>query len=298
MKHAISSKLLKEKIERYNWAPYHFAEYLECTEEEFWEALRKAFSGNTYTSFEKDLKKNAKQFEKAKKQVIKRVKVVDVNAYSSESTSPHTTETDSLAEVVTTETAIQPTVESIPRTETLDSLKEQYAMCLNALNVIKEQNEDFQIQQSEQTAAMVQKQKELFELKAKIRMLESEISEFNLQLVTLHKQIDSNLASKDECEKQLLDLSNKIELFKKVTIFVYLTGEIEILSKSQVQIPNNWNEIFNEIVTKTELEELTIKQLKALAQVLALKTILIKENRTFEITFENPISEEYFKKAS
>lgn len=298
MKHPITSKLLKEKIERYNWAPYHFAEYLECTEEEFWEALRKAFSGNTYTSFEKDLKKNAKQLEKAKKQVIRRVKPVDVTTYSSESKSEPTTKTDSLPKEIMTETTTETTVESTSKPETLDSLKEQYAMCLNALDGIKEQNETFQIQKSEQNSGLIQKQKALAELKAQVQMLESEISQSNTNLATLQKQIDSNFASKTECEKQLLELSNKIELFKKVTIFVYLTGEIEILSKSHVQIPNNWNEIFNEIITKDELEELTIKQLKALAQVLALKTILIKENRTFEITFENPISEEYFKKAS
>ena len=295
MKHPITSKLLKEKIERYNWAPYHFAEYLECSEEEFWEALRKTFTGGTYTSFEKDLKKNAKQFEKAKKQVIKRVKVVNIDAYSSVSTLATTSQTDSIPNEIVPKTTAQPN--ETPK-ETLNSLTEQYVMCLNALDVINKQTQDFQIQQSNQEAVMIQKQNKLSELKAQVCMLESEISESNVQLVTLHKQINSNLASKDKCEKQLLEISNQITLFQKVTIFVYSTGEIEINSNTPVEIPNNWSEIFTEIINKDELEELTIKQLKALAQVLALKATLISENRIFEITFENPISEEYFKKAS
>ena len=94
-------------------------------------------------------------------------------------------------------------------------------------------------------------------------------------------------------KKDLIDVQSNIKELEKVSIFIYKNGEIDT-DDFLIDIPETWNDIFNLILHRKIVEDLSVKEIKQLAKLLLLTNILIKSNLDYELTFESESAQEAF----
>ena len=66
-------------------------------------------------------------------------------------------------------------------------------------------------------------------------------------------------------QQQLEKIREKIKSLQKVEIFVYMNGEIEVDNYDMEILDSSWNDLFKVLATNDLLENLTIKQIKQIA---------------------------------
>lgn len=128
---------------------------------------------------------------------------------------------------------------------------------------------------------------ELGELEQKARNLKCEYDKIAAEMADTNDEI--------ACDRELLlEIRNKIEGLKRVSIFIYEGGTIEFDGVG-VEIPviseEKINILFNILLSYAEAEECTIKELKAISKVALISRKLSK----FELMFENPIFQQLFE---
>ena len=93
----------------------------------------------------------------------------------------------------------------------------------------------------------------------------------------------------------LEEIRGQIADLRKVYIALYSDGAIEVENAEMVDITNDVIIAgFNALVQRPEAEDLTIKELKAVAKLIAVVEDYERRNLQYEIDFENPKAEELF----
>ena len=87
--------------------------------------------------------------------------------------------------------------------------------------------------------------------------------------------------------RNLLDgLKDELKSYDKISIFVYDNGEIE-LDTDGIVIPNYENSLLQSLFEKSEVEILSVRQVKQLATLITLLKHLREKDKEFEITYES-----------
>lgn len=278
----LTSKLLNEKLKK-GWTAKEFAEHLKCTEEEFWDAMAKTFYGNAYKNMCAQLKKNEKNRSRAIKKVYSRLEKMDTSKYLEE-----------YEDAQADDTAVNVPPEEMTEPETLETLTNKKIELHQSMNELLKKRDEYQISKTNFEAQLKLANEELSELQKRVELCKTSITSIEDSMEAEEKKAEQNEVSIRFYESKLTEINAKIESLRKVTILVYNSGEVAISCDSDTTTPI-WAEEFDTLIKNDTLECLTIKQLKALAQVICLARELIAQNRQYEIVFENQLSEDFFK---
>ena len=303
----LNAKLLNEKIKQ-GWVATDFSEHLGITTEQFWQTLEKQFTRNAYTGFKSSINKN----EKHQKRLSRASQhSFDTTLPSEEIIENETLETNELFDFeetsnVSTDAIVEePNVSDNQSDGTPDSTSSEEPSIEELEKRLAERKEhlnNLELEHKKVVSSRISIKDEIREHKNALEEIQRKIAEHNAALSGLITRLDDTAttlahltSSSNLCRQEIANLTSQIEAAKKVCIFVYNSGEIELDSKLGFELPD-WSTLFNNIVQEDELDSLTIKQIKALAQVIALTQFLTSIRASYEVSFENEISETYFKK--
>lgn len=271
MKH-ITAKLMYEKLKQ-GWTASDFASHLECSEEEFWNLFQKNFSGQAYDNFKRELNSNEKARNKAKRNALARIHVVNSDSFEADSIPEATpdTEVDLLAAL---------------EKERDELNKKCRQLTLDSQSLNKELDD---------ITPQINAQQELLEtLRNQLKNEESILSSLQQKRKSLTTELADIIAAVTNLNIHKSKIQDKIDLLKEVIIFVYDDGNVE-MSDDSYELTDA-PETFRELLNMEELEVLTIKQLKSLAKVVDLIRKLKENGNNFKISFENEICANFFEK--
>lgn len=259
---------MEEKLKK-GWTTSNFAQYLQCSEEEFLDTLQKTFSAKAVRWMKSTLERNDKRF---KKRVVKAQKRKD-------SCKGEIIQMENVAEVMQFKT------KELSREEVLETLMKESSrlhdsICSEELThnelVAKRKKLYDNLRTKKEKLLVIQE--EIFKHKSDIETIINELSQISSEIFELNLNMS-------EQRSRLNELSTEIRMLQKIAIYVYNNGEIEC--ENFEVIDTGWKEKFSEIVELDDVESLIVKQIKQLAKVLVFVQYLKEHNLEFEITFEN-----------
>lgn len=287
MSKKLNAKLMNEKLKR-GWTTTDFANYLECSEDYFLELLEKTFSKAYTRETLARLKKNEKLPKKISKETL-------VNSTETFGNTDDSSESDEQQNDSNSEKDADSKLLNIS-TETLDALMLRKGDIESSLNASELMHKELVSQRS----FIQQRIKNL--KKTLIKLLE-EVSSCETDLMTLISELNEKYSimqdlNKDisEKRKELSEINTEIEKAQIVTIFVYNSGEIEVETTFSVEIPEANTDTVNKIISNEQAEDLTLKQIKAVAKLISLVQNLEQQGLNYELLFEEPVMKEMFNK--
>lgn len=292
-----TAKVIHEKIKR-NWTAEDFAQNLGISTEEFWKQLEIQFPGNSFKEFKSSINSNEKLHKRHKNHDDTSEPIATSEVAISATEGYSTDEYVDDANVVDSPTVApaEPNSETPTPTPTLEELTSNLEVILFNLNEEELIHKDIVAKRIAIKKQIESHQADLLEIKATIAKHEADIKTILSELNDTQTQLTDSTAKIQLLQREKDEIEAQIERSKKVYIFVYDTGEIDVDTQSAIELPEG-NDLFTEIVGDEELESLTIKETKALARVIVLVRSLIEQGRPYEVSFDQSIAESYFKKA-
>lgn len=284
-----NSKMFNMKIKE-GWMMGQFMDFLKIdSEEEFKKELAKRFSPKACRDFLRRMSKNAKvktkeareeHYEEEKAENIPNIQTVEETVVNEEKTSDTVKNVDTATE---------------SHKENLETLQEELAGL-----------KDIIMEAEKNKAELCKKQRAIKEqLDKESKKVEEIRNQLNQSLEKVNKLIDNYNLIKGKIETQTKDIKaarsevtgveDKIKSLLKVSIFVRSSGEIESENFDIVELESKLDD---ELLKYSEADDLTMKMLKRMSQILKIYRELKKEGRNFEIKFENKTAELLFEKVT
>lgn len=266
----LDGKFMENNL-KYGRTISYFSKYFNLSEEEFLEKMKKTFSTKAYKCYLARLRKNEKQ--NSKKSNCKKNNVV---------------------ETITVKDEVNPiSKNNHSQIVELQLEKEKLKDALNSL----------ELQHKELCSERTTIRNSVLKYKEKLKNLKEEILQCKSKLSNLLIELDNKLdimhnlnSSISETREKLSEIDSKIEDLKKISIFFYNTGELELETENDLEIPEYNEELFKSILFDEQSENYTVKQLKTLSKLLSLVQKLGTENLKYEVIFEDSSLEDFFSK--
>lgn len=97
----------------------------------------------------------------------------------------------------------------------------------------------------------------------------------------------------------LMEIREKMEELRKVSIFVYDGGKIEIEGGTEPEVSDeDVSKTFTSLIGQEDADDFTIKELKSIARLVWMVKKMHEEGLKLEIIFEKPSAQELYKVAS
>lgn len=275
---AISAKTIRMNLKNH-WKISDFTKNYGISEEEFESLLKDLFHGNI-DDIKRQLKKNGKENIGHKNEKIKPA-------------SPLEKEQDEKGKkVVNAGEEKNQTVNELQellKKEETKANEERKQIIVLEINHKKLVSRKRTIQTEEFPAL----KKELEEYKAKILQAQLQVIGLNNELNEIIAKIDEVNTSLSEKRENLQILEDEISALKTVNIFVYSSGEIELMASSEIEIPDeskiDW---FGIVANNSEqCKIMTIAQIQSVAKAI----YIVKELNSWQIAFEEEICKKLFE---
>lgn len=274
----LDGRLISEKATKRGWTTYDFAEHFGVSEDEFLEAIKTTFQGQSYQKICRQLEKNKKKGKTRHKGRVHKIKVMPACEQKMQ----------------IQEEEIQKEIEGeqeMTVTDILSELKEKEQQVRTEL-CNRESNKSSLIVRRKNLYEKLKKQKdEILKWAAQLQRVEKEVDQTIQEIQTVSESIEM-LKNEIYYDNEVLEnIRKEIIDLEKVSIFVYQDGEIEVEGIEQVVIPECWEDIYRDLSKEECVEDLTIKQIKMLSKTMAFLGSLGKK---YEVTFEVDKVQEVF----
>lgn len=300
-KKRLNAKLVMTKL-KYGWDAAKFSEYLNCSEEEFLAGLEKIFESRALHSIKRGLDENKMKKEKYLKKALKKEKdsiemkettemseknaeietILSVEAEEAQNTAVE--EISSEAETVAKKQSSEELLMELRRKE-----KELLAVICEA----DARNVHLRAKRKKINSILSRKRDKLVAMREEVTKIASEVEEAVNTLSEISSLIENEKIKISDNREELKKIREDIENLKKVIIFVYEDGNLEVDGPKELIVPSNWVEIKAELEEDELVDNFTVKQLKSLAKVLALVSNLDNFEVTFEVEAVNEVFEKY-----
>ena len=282
----INAKELKQRIKHGHGTSYFTKKY-NVTEEELFAHIDRAFSAKAALAFKRDLIRNDKHPVKAKN-------LQDNNAITSE------------AEETVSGVAIESEDTEVP---TFDPQKVTTSTDNSLISLIAREEELSRLLITEESkhsdlvskrATLKEKFKEqqalLLDYQKKLSSAKQQFEETYSIWCSLGDEMKSQTAKISSLRDDLQVLREEIKILSKISILVYVSGEIELESSDMAipSAPEKEHDLFNRIVEMECAEGLTVKNICQLSKLKVLVDELNTSSTPYEITFDTDTLEEVF----
>lgn len=271
----LNAKLMNQKLKK-GWTASDFAEYLSTTEDAFLKAVTESFTKKAADSMISTLRRNEKR--RNQRQAHEKTSFAeptsDADAISIESIEEESTcfQSDIVAEL--TLKIEELSKELFEKETTHKTLVSDRKRLYDSLRKYKEKMAD---------------------LKEKIELYQTEILEIADSISSMSDEMKKVNSEIKVLRNEISEINLEIQKHSIFNIYVYENGDIDIEGEVNFEIPESWSFLFQELTTDSELDCLTLKQIKQLAKLLVLKEALEAQEKTFEFTFEAEVVQSYFE---
>lgn len=283
----LTAKLMNEKLKR-GWTTIDFANYLECSEEDFLKLLEKTFSKPGTRETLARLKKN----EKLPKRIAKEIAICTETFDSSNEINVSEEECNDSNSNSNSENIVSGNNLS----ETLEALILKREDIQSSLNELELNHKALVSERSIIRNKIAEYRQTLIEIEAHVVACQTALANLVPELeekYSLMLELDKSISEKRE---ELSEINTKIENAQSITIYVYSSGDIEIDSAYSIEIPEADNDTVRKIISDEQAENLTLKQIKAVAKLITLVQNLEQQNLNYELVFDETAMEELFNK--
>lgn len=286
----INAKELKQRIKHGHGTSYFTKKY-NVTEEELFAHIDRAFSAKAAVAFKRDLIRNDKHPVPVK---AKAENLQDNNAITSE------------AEETVSGVAIEPEDTEVP---TSDPQKVTTSTDNSLISLIAREEELSRLLITEESkhsdlvskrATLKEKFKEqqalLLDYQKKLSSAKQQFEETYSIWCSLGDEMKSQTSKISSLRDDLQVLREEIKILSKISILVYVSGEIELESSDMAipSAPEKEHDLFNRIVEMECAEGLTVKNIRQLSKLKVLVDELNESSTPYEITFDTDTLEEVF----
>lgn len=268
----ISSKFMEEKL-KIGWSSTDFAIRFNVTEEEFFELMRKNFKAKrTYDFYMYRLKENDKRRQKGiirAKSSARRARKMAEMAGKYQKEDKETSEDANNVE------------EKEEDVNPLENLRKEYKETSDILCDLEKECEDFISKRKKLYEILVGKKEEIIEIQNLLKTKAQEVKSAISELKEISDKIESAKADLKSYREILKEYDAQIEALTKVSVKFLEDSSFE--ASSEVTLHENWKDIRNSWIDDEKFENLTMAELKQLAQAVAIKKVIEDTKRTSEI---------------
>lgn len=282
----ITAKIMEEKIKK-GWTTEEFSRYFQLEPEQFLEQLKKNFSKKGCKNMLMRLERNDKLHYKHRKPRF--VKMANMEVLKGESNKDKVVEEKLSEEEFVVEVELfekENLMGQLSIDELLTGLCREKEELKKALTEDEKNFFEYKSRRKNIREILQKKQDKLVKMQNEIRKEQEEIikltDDYNEAAVRM-KELNESMLQRNE---RLEEIEKQVKSLNKITIFVYQNGEIESENYEMV-ISDSWNQVFEDLMQKEEVEILTVKETKQLARVIELTKMLDEQNLEYEITFES-----------
>ena len=198
---------------------------------------------------------------------------------------------DNVSEEQPSETQL--TSSSLIEEERLQNLKDEEKILRDGI-ISKENEHKNLIAKRKQLFKKLETQRSMMlQLRKTIEQRKKEVEEISAELISLSDEIVSVNSFLSTRRTDLLNIQNQIKELEKISVFIYENGEIDT-DNFLIDIPETWNDVFENILRNEVVENLSIKQIKQIAKLIVLTSILHANSLEYELTFESEKSQKAF----
>ncbi len=274
MTKSINAKIIKTKL-KYGWTIQDFANYFELDEESFIKKLFSAFDHKIAKSFKQEMETNCKKRN------------------SNHSKSKQIKESTQISENELIENNSSTDIKNISAHFDLDEvsklLDSQRQDVLNLEQSIKALSS----QKLDVNNALLSEKKKLKDILKQLKPIEQRVNNKIAELREIKEEIGKSKLLLKSKRAELTKTETKFKELSKVSILVY-SQDFEI-SNFNSSVPESNSAFVNHMLeVETLSENLTVKQLKLLSQLVPIVEKVKNQGLTYEIAFENDAMEQVF----
>ncbi len=281
----VTDKKISVKL-KYGYAMDDFLRFFNCTEEEFYTFLQKNFAKPALKRILSEIEKNSKRKNNNKKSSSK-----SNCTYNDEKLTVPAFDTS--LEKQLSETQLPLSAPSVNEEEKLQHLKDDEKILRNELISNETARKNLNTKRRALFKKLESQHSLLLQLRKTIEQRKKEVEEISDELISLSDKISSVNASISTGRKNLLSIQNHIKELEKISVFIYENGEIDT-DNFVIDIPETWNDVFENILRNKVVKNLYIKQIKQLAKLIVLTSILNAKSLEYELIFESEDSQKAF----
>lgn len=278
----ITTKAINTQL-KYHWTLEKFCTHYNVSEEEFFNTVATLFPKGA-DEVRRKLQKN-ENFKHGKKQsdAPKENKVVSDIPEKSDGTSDENEEKKETVEEVSKEKELlfQEEARAAAKREQIISLEIQHEKLISRKREI-------------QTVELLEHKKILEKYRKAISEAQERVIDLTNELDRIIGQISEVNTSLSDNREELKSLEDEIKALKTVNILVYNSGEIEIVSNSEIKVPADSDIEWISIVTNNPeyCKSLTMGQIQGVAKVLK----IVGELNLWQVEFDNKQAQDLFEK--
>lgn len=293
----VTGKKISVKL-KYGYTIDDFIRDFDCTKEEFIKFLQKNFEKTSCNRILAEAEKNYKKKNCNKKSssLISENSVYTENklittVFDDVLVEQQSETQDNVSEEQLSETQL--TSSSLIEEERLQNLKDEEKILRDSI-ISKENEHKNLIAKRKQLFKKLETQRSMMlQLRKTIEQRKKEVEEISAELISLSDEIVSVNSFLSTERTDLLNIQNKIKELEKISVFIYENGEIDT-DNFLIDIPETWNDVFENILRNEVVENLSIKQIKQIAKLIVLTGILNANSLEYELTFESENSQKAF----
>lgn len=288
----LNGKKLTVKL-KYGSTIDDLAREYDCQKEELLEFLKKNFEKSAYNRIINEMTKNSKKKNHNKKSSL---------SISTDDEAITTIWKDDTT-ITTVQEKNEATEEQFPilhfqassldEESLLQKLKDEENILRHELIAKENEHKNLITNKKSLIKQLENQQALMLELRKTIEQRQKEVEQISNDLNKLSEELVSVNFSISNGRKDLLDIQEKIKELEKIYIFVYQNGETDT-GNLDIDLPETWNEIFDDILRNDIVEDLSVKQIKQLAKLIVLTDILNQNSLIFELTFESENAQKAF----
>ena len=133
----------------------------------------------------------------------------------------------------------------------------------------------------------------------RIKTIKTEVESYRKKYEDISKEMSKYNSDIGAAREILQDVRNKMSRLRIISIFIYEDGKIELEGSDNPEIlESNINSVFDALIKRPDAEELTIKSVKSLAQLILIVKKLQEVGANFELYFDNSKVQDYYNSIS
>ena len=270
----LDGKFIHETTKK-GWVIQDYLDHFGVSEKDFFDCLEKSFTKKSFERIVRRLKSNKKQHRQSKQQ---------------NTVSPSATPEIPISSEIITDS------EEKTSQSCIEVLEDKEKLLSDLLCKKESERVELLSKRNELKKIFIEQRSILFTLIGRLEESQTIVNDCYQKWLKTSSDIDNIGTEISEAHKTLENIREEIQELKKVSIFIYENGEIDIDNTDISLLTDSAEEaqLFDKLLHNELVESLTIKQIRQLSRVIIIVKSILDSGLKYEITFESSSLEKVY----